>query len=880
MERLATLSINDQETIQFAKKKHLTEKFIEKKYAERTTNCITNFSTYHFNNILSSLFIYGINIENQIKNEDNDDQKFPLYLLSKVFRDSEMKKILDEHFGHFLLSGNTLFAQVREGKEAPNSIVTYLYNNTGEIRLVTEEEAKELLQDEGNMKNVYSMTLNKRISIFDYQKGEIKDSEHIKRYINLVMAAALQKLNLKRADIKSGYDDLNKEEMIPVEARNMRGVYFFQSYKFVTGIYENDNIFMKIVPKYRMIREETYYDRYQYLCSQCQNIIEVNTHFAQLCKGRSGITTYSYDRIRIDEVIFKNPIEITFTNPLGETTHLIQYYMEKYKINIKSEVQPIFVRIQIVTNRQTGQKQEKTLYYLPQLLYIAGKFEDETIKIDSVLKMSPTDRCYRDSYIMEKVNRFLHNNKTIQTRKEKSLKQDMNFKPIQTTAYVLYPPALKFDNKNVLPDKNGNFDIQGIKPYRDIEMKSWIFLLLDTSRDEAFEIYKKLQHASGALNIKIPEPALYDIKYQQEAGYYREYFDGLFESLHEQRKQNKFEFIVLISSSNIKNGRRTKQVYSYFKDSLEKSKVTICSQVLIKETAFKARMSYYTYVLFQIWAKRNLEVWGIKTLSRTVQSHTIIAAYAVNHNPSNGKSLTSLCISYDSEFTSYSFFSEYSQAGCSFISNVIGSLFKKALSKYVRDQEKYGDSEKKIKNFVIYREGLNEAQRKMSLSLEMTQIRDTFNLPEFKDKMPDSKICLIFVNNKSETKLYEVLNRGNKSEGIENYSYLNSNLSVGNVPVGSLVESVIVSKDRWEFYLTSAYALSGTSNPTHYVVGFDNTDIDADFIYKMTYHLTYLYYNNNKSVRIPAPLHNIIRRNKFVINHLTALPKNKANFSL
>jgi len=316
-----------------------------------------------------------------------------------------------------------------------------------------------------------------------------------------------------------------------------------------------------------------------------------------------------------------------------------------------------------------------------------------------------------------------------------------------------------------------------------------------------------------------------------------------------------------------------------FKDCLEKSKMQVSSQVIIKDNALKQRLSYFTNILFQVWAKRDLEVWGIKTLSKSVQSATMVAAYAVNHNKQNGKVLTSLCLSFDPEFSSYYFFSDYSDSGSEFISTVIGALFKKAVNQYIKDQMRYNkDTKIKIKNLIIYREGLNEGQRKMALNFEMTQIKTALTDEQIKVHITDPKFCLIFVNGRCETKLFEVINK-NREEGIEKY-YLNQSLQVDNVPVGSLLESTIVSRDRWEFYLNSALALAGTSNPTHYIIGYDNTDLEADFVYKMTYNLTYLYYNNNKSVRVPAPLHNIIRRNKFIIGHLTGIPKSKLNISL
>ena len=48
----------------------------------------------------------------------------------------------------------------------------------------------------------------------------------------------------------------------------------------------------------------------------------------------------------------------------------------------------------------------------------------------------------------------------------------------------------------------------------------------------------------------------------------------------------------------------------------------------------------------------------------------------------------------------------------------------------------------------------------------------------------------------------------------------------------------------------------------------DDTKLSAIQIYKLTYYLTYLSYNTTKSIRVPAPLYFVTRRNKFTCENL------------
>ena len=91
---------------------------------------------------------------------------------------------------------------------------------------------------------------------------------------------------------------------------------------------------------------------------------------------------------------------------------------------------------------------------------------------------------------------------------------------------------------------------------------------------------------------------------------------------------------------------------------------------------------------------------------------------------------------------------------------------------------------------------------------------------------------------------------------------------VKNIPVGTLVDRVITHQEKYDFYLNSAESRQGTCSSTHYIVLHDNTDLTASQIYRLTYYLSFLSYNTTKSIRVPAPLYFVTRRNQFTIANL------------
>ena len=120
-----------------------------------------------------------------------------------------------------------------------------------------------------------------------------------------------------------------------------------------------------------------------------------------------------------------------------------------------------------------------------------------------------------------------------------------------------------------------------------------------------------------------------------------------------------------------------------------------------------------------------------------------------------------------------------------------------------------------------------------------------------------TKWCLILVSKLNEVKMF-----------LRNDNGGNNEIQIDNIPVGTLVDRVITSNDKYDFYLNSAESRQGTCSSTHYTVLYDNTKLDAFKIYKLTYYLTYLSYNTTKSIRVPAPLYFVTRRNKFTVENL------------
>ena len=257
----------------------------------------------------------------------------------------------------------------------------------------------------------------------------------------------------------------------------------------------------------------------------------------------------------------------------------------------------------------------------------------------------------------------------------------------------------------------------------------------------------------------------------------------------------------------------------------------------------------------------------------------MVIAYSSNYITKT-KILTSIAISLGTKLYEYLFYSDTSESENTNISASLYSILFKALKTLGKT------TKKAFKNIVFYRDAVNAKQQNFVREIEIPVIKqaisDVFKKLEEEEDIKnktkpnpfkDTKWILILVSKMNEIKLFLEYQKGE-----------NNYVNVSNIPVGTLVDRVITNQDKYDFYLNSAESRQGTCSSTHYTVLHDDTELTASQIYKATYYLTFLSYNTTKSIRVPAPLYFVTRRNQFTIQHLKGEiinPKSRAlNISL
>ncbi len=140
---------------------------------------------------------------------------------------------------------------------------------------------------------------------------------------------------------------------------------------------------------------------------------------------------------------------------------------------------------------------------------------------------------------------------------------------------------------------------------------------------------------------------------------------------------------------------------------------------------------------------------------------------------------------------------------------------------------------------IIYRDGVGDGRMEHTRRHELGPLKEAV----FKDFESDGgapyrpQVSMVIVSKRISTRLLAI---GAKGEKV-------------NPPPGTAVDHTITGTSYDNFFLVSQNVNHGTVVPTHYVCLEDEVGLGQDKLQKLTYKLTYMYYNWAGPVRVPAP---------------------------
>jgi len=842
--------MENDEGFQFAKKKKLDLEGEKNEYENIPIE--TNLSKLELNKeAIKGVYLFGCDIEeeNQVSQEINKVNIMRQARKIKCFQEEIKRRVPD-----YYISGLILMGKPKDEEKKKFRFYLKMIDKDGRKDGEIFKEKPDLSNLANNEKLYKFKFKKKEKSLLEMDKKGNEDStsgeaQCIANYLNICLGKLLKKCGYTKDRTSRKILYYNKKDVNNAKYLGKSNFLFFPALKAVCEAYENNAIYMKLLPKRLLKTNYTYADYFDMI--DRESLDERLNEFKRNVLNRRAIKIYDQAMIKIEDIVFENPYDIKFKDKTNKLISVGDYYDQVLNMQLPDKKIPIAVRI--IDKGGKLKDDDRLFIHIPcSKLEIIGNITGEKIDIKDLVQR-PNEKYYEIDDM-----RYLLEEKAQKTD-EKELHNYLGdkFDPVTINGQIIKPPLMIFGKDKEVEVKNGSFDLVNTSPYSSIkELNKIDIFLIDLDEYAGQDIWDLLEQASKELGITFKSKPDY---YRLNSSKYKEDFeDSVKNSLKEfdhkfSDKNSNVDFIFMFMDSKKKNNFH----YKVFKSVINEFNWQIPTQVILyseKNFGKKSVLSQFTNILCQMWAKKGNELY---ICDFSFVPKTMVVAYSSMAVQDN-QILTSISVSIGTKLYEYMFYSELSNKieNDSRISPSIKTLLSKALSSIGKHLKK------NVENIVIYRDAVNEKQQKSIQAYELDKIKEAINEANEKlekKRFENTKWSLILVSKINEIKMFSKIND----------TYTGNNHSIiENIPVGTLVDRIITHKEKYDFYLNSADSRQGTCSPTHYTVLHDDTELSAIQIYKLTYYLTYLCYNTTKSIRVPAPLYFVTRRNKFTYENL------------
>ncbi|GLV44692.1 aubergine [Carabus blaptoides fortunei] len=379
----------------------------------------------------------------------------------------------------------------------------------------------------------------------------------------------------------------------------------------------------------------------------------------------------------------------------GTKVSYIDYYRQRYQINIRQNGQPMLVSRAKARELRAGMAE--IIYLVPELCRMTGLNDSERSNMQMMralaehTRLPPEGRQERLAQYSERMNR------TPEIVNELK-KWDMKLSPklVEFPGRILPP-------ENIIQGLRGDVkysagqDTDWTRNLRSSPMVllgtvlSWVVVCPSALKRDAFSFVQALQKAAGGMSLKLPHPQLQEIADDRPSTY----LQGLDGAIAQNPN------LILCVASNQKADR-----YSAIKKKCCVDRAVPTQVILRKNIASKGVMSIATKVAIQI----NCKLGGAPWTMEMPLSNLMVVGFDVCHDTMNkGKSYGAMVASLDRQVTRY-FSAVSAHTNGEELSNDFSLNIIKAIKRY--QEVNGGQIPERI---IVYRDGVGDGQLAQSL---------------------------------------------------------------------------------------------------------------------------------------------------------------------
>ncbi|XP_074604112.1 piwi-like protein 1 [Brevipalpus obovatus] len=531
--------------------------------------------------------------------------------------------------------------------------------------------------------------------------------------------------------------------------------------------------------------------------------------------GQVLMVNYNNKTYRIDDIIFdKNPTTYTFERG-GQTITLKDYYREQYNVTIRDDRQPLL--LVKPTERQKRGGQDEPIVLIPELCLLTGLTDQMRNDFDlrsEIGRHTRLDPATRET----KLRNFMRSLATNNTVRSEMNSWNLGFQMslIELPGRVL--PAEKIymlgeDDQNAIQynqrEESFQREIRSKNMRKPVGFDTWAIVCLRRDKQIVVEYCNTLRHVAEPLGVSLSEPKIFYLDNDRTSTFVE--------------ACRKIPGICQLVNVIVPN--RSKDRYDAIKKIFccEKPMASqvVTSSLLRKRNALQTQC---TRVCIQMSVKLGAEAWAVHIPLKNM----MVVGYDCCHDTvKKGSSVGAFVCSLNQPATRWysrcSYHRSREEMSSNFAIHLIGGL-----KEYQSHNGRLPD------RLIIYRDGVSEGQISYVYDFEMAQIKTALNSIIEPDKI---KWSFIIVTKRGNTRFFYKLDPG----------------TFVNPPSGTVVDTVVTRKERYDFYLISQSVQKGTVNPTMYNIIEDTTGWLPFHHQQLAYKLCHLYFNWTGTINVPAP---------------------------
>lgn len=629
--------------------------------------------------------------------------------------------------------------------------------------------------------------------------GENTDSYRM--YANSALKKMLQSLGLKQITKMPKYYDIRQTQRVEKHRLDVWRGYTASFSHHLKEMLLNIDFSSKIIRDSTVLQameEIRKISSYEDLGARLNNDL-----VGKIVMARYG----NYKCYKIEEIILNENPSMDFMTKEGPISY-IQYFREKYNINIKSAKQPLI--------RSFTEKGSKEIKLIPELCFLTGLSDDirrdykAMNDIANFTRLEARQRLATSVFLAEKLANDEHCKKIAD-----EYSMIINPTPLIIDSFKLEDEIIKasqLDGDRMALNREGMFSLRN-SMWKSVNIINWVVLVTEQDNSNVDRLVKTLISKAGQIGLKLAPPLI--------AEYNPRNTEQVISGIMHRPVQL---ILVVVPSSSLK------KVYNDTKAlcALRHGIPTQClkSSNLSNPKKFDSIMSK---IVIQMAVKTGSFAWICPTPVSKLPQATMVVGIDVFHDTVlRAKSVLGFVASIHPNFTSYYNTTRIHEKSGQEIAGHVGECMFEALRAFHEATKKRFYPEV----IIVFRDGVANSQIKAAQETEVISIKNiiSINIPDY-----HPKLVYVIVNKKTNAKLFI-----NGPHGYENPR------------PGTLINSMIVPEDQ-SFYLVSHFVKTGMSSPTLYRIIDNDHGVDLFVVAKLAFKLCYMYYNWTGGIKVPAP---------------------------